>query len=325
MNTPGQNPETNGHTPPSDIARWLHMLIRGLHNSPVPPFDAEQPTQEYHGIEAVEEGSDLRTDVLRHYAGRRALNTMTAAWIVDRIEQNEPFVDASMIAGIHHTFTTTNRINAFENVIAIGAASPRLAALYGAETGIGEYRLHELTQAVLNRYDDEYRPAFSAEESSLVRLSLLMRNIAKPIISALHKPSAAQDVYTGHIIRRIVADVHALTEDEKQFITVLASNDYVGNAIRGSTSPDEARAGLEQLRVSCPERWRERFYSFVEAVYMSQATVYTSYGQYRDAAGFKQFCYPVFDHIFIRDATGQLGFNNERQQRIYTQVLGRTA
>jgi hypothetical protein len=324
MTTPEEgaaNGAPNGHINGSDHTPvFLWQLARAFRPDVDRQAPPEDPTADLY------EGSERRLDVQRFFTGPRALSATAAMEIMDATAGSEPIADPNIMGVVYRNFATIGRGNTFESVIALGASSRHMAALYGSEIGMGGgggMRLHEYAQAALNRFDDEYYARFSAKENGSLRMALAVRNIARPVAVTLHKSPVGGGEDQALLASAVLAHVPGLTVDDRLFINNMIRQDYIGLAVRRMIPLEGARAALESLRQSLPPERRARFYEYVEALYMSDATAYTSDAPYRDGNGFLQHSQPTLDHVFTRDAAGRLAFRNDDRQEVYERLLGR--
>jgi len=255
--------------------------------------------------------------VLSCMIGPSRLDRNVARIMWEDIRSGEAVANGKAIGAMCRTFETTNPLDTYPAVRGIAAISPTAAILMGSNTGVMEgYRLHEHTQAVLGRFDDLYKGQFSAEECKLIRTALGLQDMAKPLSYAINGPSELQGVYNTMTIEAMLRYTQDLTADEKRLITLCASHDFIGLMLRGHISIGEAKAGLDGIRRSCPPQYRDRLDAYMQAIYFSDATAYTSNATYKTPDGNTHSCAPVLNYLFQPDDQGP-GFKEPFQQRLF--------
>jgi hypothetical protein len=254
--------------------------------------------------------------------GSVAFESEIVAALNQRVENGEPLDTQCALNDVVKHFSEPCVIDPYKAVKHMALSSP-VGILLGADTGVKEgYLLHEHTQAVLDGHETDYRRGCTdPTDTKVIRTTLLLQDIAKPLWAADGKRTEGQAEYNVPVASNILdtVDDALLSPEEKTLITILIAEDVMGPAMKNVTlrTPDgsgislgEAARRVAMLQELCPPSQRSRLARVLPTVYLSDVTAYTSHRFY-SVPGERA---PVrcqkslINKLFFPDETGALQF-----------------
>lgn len=237
--------------------------------------------------------------------------------IVAKLRAKEALIDTATIDRLIQSFGTES-VDPFLVVGELAKASPELAALLSADTGVLErYRLHEHTQAVLGQFEQRYaaNPKLDQADRTLLRTALLLQDIGKSLAVARTGTKEDQTRYNSFVATNILNSISAdvLSNDQKLTIQALVGHDIIGNLVQNKVSDVEARAKLDELQERIPADQQSKLSTYMQIMYSCDVRAYTSDATYVHSNGETRTAKPVLDRLFENDGH-QLGRLKEPQR-----------
>lgn len=220
------------------------------------------------------------------------------------------------------------RIDAFEVVRAVADCSPVIDRLMSADVGVWEgYRLHEHTQAVLNRFEDlsdinggglnDNQQATTA----IMRLTLLLQDIGKPLAVSL-EDKGSQHKYNRYIGESVMRDM-PITEDAKDMVADLIAQDFIGETLQGG-NVDDAVQGIKKLHDTHKKVMpsKNTVFQVLYTLHQVDASAYTNKGWYKDSDGKMKICKPGLDNkVFKMSSTTRRVKHKPSYQKKIKQII----
>jgi hypothetical protein len=196
--------------------------------------------------------------------------------------------------------------------------------------GVAEgYTLGEHTQMVLSIFEQQFAgelTAYDPELTRLLRTTLLLQDIGKPLSVALHEGTHHQADY-NHDLAELYLQDFDFSPEIKVLITELVGQDVLGIYFKqAGFDLAEKGKGLNSATSSISEIAQkvgfpaDDLLNLMTILYISDAASYTAWSKYINSSGAHKNGTPSLESLFTRDdTTGKIDLN-PRLQRAFRRL-----
>lgn len=207
----------------------------------------------------------------------------------------------------------------------------RFGEVMNARTGVDEeYTLGEHTQMVLSIFEQQFAGELSdydVELTRILRTTLLLQDIGKPLSLELHGSTRRQSDY-NHDLAEVYLEHFDFSPEVKTLIAELAGQDILGTYFKTPSFSMERRGkGIDQATTSVTALSERTGFpprdllNIMKVLYISDAAAYTGWSEYINQRGEHHRGKPSLEHLFERDASGRISLNPDLERafdKLYT-------